>query len=247
MGYNMDWFFIGSHPSVGDRLVIDGEDAVHITKSLRMSVGEVITLCSPDKTEHKSMIESIDGEGVHVRICDDEECFHEPDVDVTLFFAMTKGDKPETVIQKSVELGVHAIVPVLTSRCVARPDKKSFEKKLARYQKIALQAAMQSRRGIVPQVGMLTELQEAARMLKDYDRSILFYESGGAPLRELVGAQDKKIAVFIGPEGCFSGDEVQLLCDSGCDRATLGPRILRAETAPLAALTAIMLLSGNLE
>lgn len=243
----MDWFFTDRQPCAGDKLLITGEDAVHITRSLRMSVGEYIVLCSPDKMEHQCRIEAIDSEGVHVMVCTEEECRHEPDVDVTLFFAMTKGDKPETVIQKSVELGASHIIPMLTSRCVSRPDKKSFEKKLSRYRKIALQAAMQSRRAIVPEVGEMLDISRAAGKLAEFDKAILFYEGGGAPLREIINKDDKKTAVFIGPEGGFSDEEVELLCSSGAVKATLGKRILRAETAPLAALTAIMLLTGNLE
>lgn len=243
----MDWFFTDERPSVGDLVTITGEDAQHITRSLRMSVGEVITLCDPDKREHLCRIEAIGSGDVSVRVSEAKDCFHEPDVEVDLYFALTKGDKPETVIQKSVELGAHRIVPVLTERCVSRPDKKSADKKLIRYRKIALQAAMQSRRGIIPEVGELISLDAAARQLGDYDRAVLFYEGGGAPLREIIRPDDKRIAVFIGPEGGFDIKEVGALKAAGAETATLGPRILRAETAPLAALAAIMFHTGNLE
>lgn len=243
----MDWFFSDECANVGETILITGEDAAHITKSLRMSVGETITLCDRDGSEMLCMIERISAEGVLVRVSTLEECMQEPTVQVTLFFALTKGDKPETVIQKSVELGVHAIVPVLTDRCVSRPDTKSFEKKLIRYRKIAMQAAMQSRRGIVPEVGELVNLEEASRLCYGFDRKILFYEGGGAPLRHLLMGHEKKIAVFIGPEGGFDESEVDLLVSKGAQCATLGKRILRAETAPLAALSAIMYQTGNLE
>ena len=243
----MDWFFTKESCAIGDEILITGEDAVHITRSLRMAVGEVITLCDDKQNEHLCRIEKIDSSGVLVRVSTAEECNHEPGVDVTLFFALTKGDKPETVIQKSIELGVHEIVPVLTDRCVSRPDKKSADKKLLRYQKIALQAAMQSRRGIIPEVLPLMPLSDAAEMLADFDRSIVFYEGGGAPLRELILPQHRKIGVFIGPEGGFEEREVELLRENGAEAATLGARILRAETAPLAALAAIMFHTGNLE
>ena len=243
----MDWFFIENAGSVGDLHLITGEDAVHITKSLRMSVGEVISLCDSDQKEHLCMIEKIDSSGVLVRITTEEECTHEPDIQLTLYFALTKGDKPETVIQKCIELGVTKIVPVLTDRCVSRPDAKAAEKKLARYRKIALGAAMQSRRGIIPEVLPLTDLKKAASELGSYDKAILFYEGGGEPLRELIKPEDQKIAVFIGPEGGFEEREVELLCSSGAKTATLGKRILRAETAPIAAAAAIMFHTGNLE
>lgn len=240
----MDWFFC---ESVGETQLITGEDAVHISKSLRMSVGEVITLCDRNRTEHLCKIERISTEGVLVREVSKSECTHEPTVEITLFAALTKGDKMESVIQKSVELGVHRIVPVLTSRCISRPDSKSAEKKLARYRKIAEQAAMQSQRAIIPVVSAFTELKSAAKTLEKLDLAILFYEGGGKPLRELIKTSDKSIGIFTGPEGGFEENEVSLLNESGAVTATLGKRILRAETAPLAALSAIMFHTGNLE
>lgn len=243
----MDWFFVKQLGNIGDTHLITGDDAQHITKSLRMSVGEVITLCDENQIGHLCKIERINSDGVLVRISTKEECSHEPDVFVTLYFALTKGDKPDTVIQKSIELGASEIVPVLTDRCISRPDKKGADNKLQRYRKIALQAAMQSRRGIMPLVRPLTELKKAAEELDGYDKIILFYEGGGEPIRSLIKPGDRKIAVLIGPEGGFEEKEVALLQSKGACTATLGKRILRAETAPLAALTAIMLITGNLE
>lgn len=199
----MDWFFADNLGNTGDTYLITGEDAVHITKSLRMSVGEVITICDKHQNQHLCMIEKINAEGVLVKLTSKEECTHEPTVSITLYFALTKGDKPETVIQKCIELGVTEIVPILTDRCVSRPDSKSAEKKIKRYQKIALQAAMQSRRGIIPSVRPLIELKSAASELERYDKVILFYEGGGEPLRLLITPEDRNIAVFIGPEGGF--------------------------------------------
>lgn len=240
----MDWFFADN---INETHLITGEDAVHITKSLRMSVGEAITLCDSNKIEHLCKIERITPDGVLVRVVSESECNNEPNVEVTLFAALTKGDKMETVIQKSVEIGVHNIVPVLTDRCVSRPDGKSAEKKIQRYQKIASQAAMQSRRAIIPQVNALAELKKLPETLKDFDKVILFYEGGGEPLKSIISRNDKKIAVFTGPEGGFEEREVKLLTDNGAVCATLGKRILRAETAPLVALSAIMFHTGNLE
>lgn len=243
----MDWFFTSAEARPGSTLVITGEDAAHITKSLRMSVGEVITMCSPEGAEMLCRIERITAEGVFVQVVTKEQCCHEPTVGVTLYFALTKGDKPETVIQKSVELGAVKIVPVLTRRCVSRPDGKSMDKKLARYRKIALQAAMQSRRGIIPEIGDMKDLKNAAAELAGYDKAVVFYEGGGKPLREIITGIDKTVAVFIGPEGGFDEEEISLLTQNGAVCATLGKRILRAETAPLAALAAIMFHTGNLE
>ena len=240
----MDWFFTDI---VKETQLITGEDAQHISKALRMSVGEVITLCDRSKVQHLCRIERINGDGVLVRVVSKQECTHEPGVEVTLFAALTKGDKMESVIQKSVELGVHRIVPVLTSRCIARPDAKAADNKRQRYQKIAEQAAMQSQRGIIPDVEELTELKAAAGMLGEFQRAVMFYEGGGIPLRSAIKPDDRSIAIFTGPEGGYEESEVELLTASGAVIATLGQRILRAETAPLAALSAIMFHTGNLE
>lgn len=240
----MDWFFTDN---IDGEHLITGEDAIHIRKSLRKSVGEVITLCDKAGVEHNCLIDRINDEGIFVHEISKSECENEPSVEITLFAALTKGDKLETVIQKSVELGVTHIVPVLTSRCVSRPDGKSAIKKQARYQKIALQAAMQSRRAIIPDVSEIITLEKASTLLSNFDTSIFFFEGGGKSLREILSSQTKKIAIFTGPEGGFEEREVELLAENGAVIATLGKRILRAETAPIAALAAIMLQTGNLE
>ncbi len=240
----MNWFFADN---VGQTHLITGEDAVHITKSLRMSVGEIITLCDSDKIEHLCKIERINSDGVLVRTVSENECKNEPSIEVTLFTALAKGDKTESVIQKCVELGINEIVPLLTDRCISRPSGKAAEKKQMRYQKISAQAAMQSRRAIIPTVHSITEIKNLGNTLKKFDRIILFFEGGGEPIRKIIEPTDKKIAIFTGPEGGFEEYEVELLQGMGAQRATLGKRILRAETAPIAALSAIMFHSGNLE
>ncbi len=240
----MDWFFV---ENVAPTHLITGEDAHHIAKALRKSVGELLTLCDSSKVAHLCRIEKISSEGVLVKVVSKDECLHEPSVDITLFAALTKGDKMESVIQKSVELGVHQIVPVLTARCISRPDPKAAEKKRVRYQKIAEQAAMQSQRAIVPAVTDFQELKNAVLALGNYEKSILFYEGGGAPIRSVISENCRSAAIFTGPEGGFEESEVQLLTANGASLATLGQRILRAETAPLAALAAIMFHTHNLE
>ena len=129
----MDWFFV---ETVAPTQLITGEDAHHIAKALRKSVGELLTLCDKNKTQHLCRIEKISPEGVLVRVVSANECLHEPSVEITLMAALTKGDKMENVIQKSVELGVHKIVPVLTARCISRPDAKAAEKSSSAIRKL---------------------------------------------------------------------------------------------------------------
>ena len=240
----MAWFF--SDDNFTEKYLIEGEDAQHIRKSLRMKEGEELTLITPDGTEHLCVIRSLT-EGVEVNELSSKPCEQEPTVKVTLYQGLTKGDKMDFIIQKAVELGVTEIVPTLTDRCISRPDEKSMNKKIARWQKIALGAAQQSRRGIVPQVKPMVTLKEAAQNAKSDDVSIVFYEGGGKTIAELLKDEPKTVSIFIGSEGGFEESEIEALVNAGTVNATLGKRILRAETAPLAALSAIMFFTNNMQ
>ncbi len=239
----MAWFF--TDRNVTDKYIITGEDAQHIRKSLRMREGEELTLISPEGIEHSCVIESL-SEGVEVRVISSKPCEQEPTVKVTLYQGLTKGDKMDFIVQKAVELGVTEIVPVLTSRCISRPDEKSMKKKTLRFQKIALGAAQQSRRGIVPEIKPMLALKEAAEKAKYDDVSIVFYEGGGEALGTILKDTPKNVSIFIGSEGGFEESEIEFLKSKGAVNATLGKRILRAETAPLAALSAIMFFTDNM-
>lgn len=222
-----------------------GEDGRHIAKSLRMKQGENLTLCSPSGTVHNCVVEKVEGDFVGVRILSSEQSEAEPSVKVTLYQALPKGDKMEFIIQKAVEIGVTEIVPVISSRCVSRPDQKSLSKKILRWQKIAKQAAMQSGRGIVPKVKDAVPFEKGVENAKG--EKVIFYELGGESVKDILSDKQKEISIFIGSEGGFSGDEVDLVLKNGGRKATLGKRILRAETAPLVALTVIMYETNNLE
>ena len=240
----MAWFFADSNFT--DNYSIQGEDAQHIRKSLRMKEGEELTLVTPDLTEHLCVIDTL-SECVEVKEISSKPCEQEPTVKVTLYQGLTKGDKMDFIIQKAVELGVTEIVPTLTERCISRPDEKSMNKKIARWQKIALGAAQQSRRGIIPEVKPLLTLKEAAENAKNDDVSIVFYEGGGETIATLLKDNPATVSIFIGSEGGFEEREIELLKSAGTTNATLGKRILRAETAPLAALSAIMFYTNNMD
>ena len=170
----------------------------------------------------------------------------EPSVSVTLYQGLPKSDKMDSVVQKAVEMGVTRIVPMLTQRCVSRPDQKSAQKKVERWQKISFEAAKQCGRGILPPVSPLTDFSAALRQSASESTVLFFYEGGGQSLQQCIDSSCKAYSIFIGPEGGFSEEEVQFALDLGAKKATLGPRILRTETAPVAALAAIMLTTGNM-
>ncbi len=243
----MAWFFTEEEIN-SDKYTVSGEDARHMEKSLRMKVGESVTLVTPSGMEHHSEISQFTPSGVEVRVISKNQTLQEADIRVTLYQCLLKGDKMDFVIQKAVELGVTEIVPVVSSRCVSRPDDKSIRKKVERWQKIALSAAQQSMRGRVPEVTPVLNFAEAVKSAAEKSRGVIFYEGGGESLRDLV-KEDKKedISIFIGSEGGFDLSEVQFAKEHGVVPATLGKRILRAETAPLAALSVIMCLSGNMD
>lgn len=240
----MAWFFTDESISA-DSFVISGENAKHLSKVLRMNKGETLTLVTPDRTECLCEISDINAENVIVKVLEKNLCQNEPSVEVTLYQALPKGDKMDYIIQKCVELGVTKIVPVVSARCISRPDAKSLAKKQVRWQKIALQAAMQSRRGIVPQVCECVQFSKAAELSKENDKTIIFYEMGGESVKNILTQMPKSIGIFIGSEGGFEQDEVDRIAADGGEAATLGRRILRCETAPLAALSIIMYQTGN--
>ncbi|MDP4120670.1 MAG: 16S rRNA (uracil(1498)-N(3))-methyltransferase [Bacillota bacterium] len=239
----MAWFYI--EKLSGDVHTIIGDDARHIEKSLRMTQGETLTLCDCDGMEHHCEIIEIQKGSVTVRILESKTCDNEPKIKLTLFQALPKGDKMDLIIQKAVELGVTEIVPIISARCVSRPDSKTLLKKTERWQKIALAAAMQSRRGIVPKVCSVMSFEKAIEAADKSDLKIVFYECGGENLETIIKSEHKNISIFIGSEGGFEEGEIEKIKKAGGSVATLGRRILRAETAPLAAISIIMYETGN--
>lgn len=224
---------------------ITGDDAVHIGRSLRMRLGDEITLCSGG-TEYICKIRSISDKEVLCDVLSSQKTKAEPNIELTLFQAVPKLDKLEFIVQKATELGVCKIVPVLTERCVSRPDGKSFEKKRARLQKIAEGGAKQSGRGIIPQVTDIISIEQALKQMKECDLSLICYEKGGKRLCGDMFADKKTVALMIGSEGGFSESEVKLCKEHGALPIWLGERILRCETAPIAAVSIIMHLTENM-
>ena len=242
----MPRFFIDD--TAGDTLYITGDDARHISRSLRMRPGEGLVVSDGAGTDCRCEIENVTDDAVALRVLERLPNASEPSVRVTLYQGYPKGDKLETIIEKSVELGVYEIVPVLTARSVARPDGKSAAKKQERWQRHALEAAKQCGRGIIPRVAPLAEMRDMPRLMQRHQLNIFCYELGGETLGRLISGGDyNDISIFIGPEGGIAEDEAEMLTAAGGRAATLGKRILRCETAPIAALAAVMTLTGNLD
>lgn len=228
-----------------DIAVISGSDAVHIGRSLRMKLNDKLTVCN-NGIEYYTEIQSISDKQVICRILSSSPSQSEPDIKLTLFQAVPKGDKFDLIVQKAVELGATEIRPVITSRCVSRPDKKSFENKRKRLQKIALEAAKQSGRGIIPVVSDIISLETCINQMCDMNFKFVCYEKGGKTLSHIQIAPESSVGLLIGSEGGFDIDEIERCKEKDILPIGLGPRILRCETAPLAAISIIMSITGNM-
>ncbi len=242
----MAWFF-SDDTIFDDIIVLNKESSKHIIKSLRMKVGENLTVCDISKNQFDCEITNIDSDEnkITCKVINSIKCENEPSVNITLYQALTKGDKMDYIIQKCVELGIHNIVPILTNRCVSRPDSKTLAKKQIRWQKISQGAAEQSRRGIIPKIETPSTLDKVIKDLSQYDKTVVFYECGGDKLQSIINKSDKNIAIFIGSEGGFEESEIKKLIENGAVCATLGKRILRAETAPIVSTSLIMYETDN--
>ena len=242
----MPRFFVDSVEN--DFIEINGDDARHIALSLRMKKGESLVLCDGKGREAEAVIREAFPESVVLDITERRDSIAEPKTEVILYQALPKFDKLEYIIQKSVELGVSKIVPVLSSRCISRPDEKTMKKKLERLRKIADEAAKQSGRGKLPEVGELLSFKNAVAEMTKAETPIFFFEHAEYPLHEIMEKRrGGKIAMMVGSEGGFSEEEAAFAAEKGALIASLGPRILRCETAPVAALSAIMYAAGEME
>ncbi len=241
----MPRFFVPGN--IADTVSLIGEDAAHVARSLRMKPGESLTLCDGAGTDYLCVITSVAPDEIQLRVERSEPSRSEPDVAVTLFQGLPKGEKMEWIVQKAVELGAARIVPFLAARSISRPDGAAAQKKAQRWQKIADEAAKQSQRGSLPRVDAPVSFEQAARDAFRCEQVLLLYEGGGKALREFLPKNPQSLAFFVGPEGGFDPDEVAALQSLGAGIVSLGSRILRTETAPLAALAAIMYATGNLE
>ena len=243
----MPRFFIDSAPENGV-VRITGEDAHHIARVLRMKPGEELTACDGAGTDYLCAFERLEDGAAVCRVGGAEPSRGEPTVRATLFMALPKSDKMDLIVQKATELGVHAIVPFVGARCVSKPDEKSMGKKLVRWQKIVREAAMQCGRGAIPTVQPCVSFKQAVQMANALDLALFFYESerqNGA--RAVLSAERyTTVGLMVGPEGGFDPAEAEAAVQAGMESVSLGPRILRCETAPMAALTALMYESGNL-
>ena len=236
-------FFVSPEELDGEQLVLADENAQH-AKVLRLKAGEQVLVCDGEGQE--CLCEVTDS-SFTLHILERRASSTEAAVQVSVYMAFPKADKLEHVIQKATELGAYEIVAFPSGRCVSRPDEKSLNKKLERWQKIAASAAEQSGRGRIPQVLVLGSYKEALERAAKADKALMFYENEHAvTLRMALEAGEwKTVSLLTGPEGGLEEKEVEAARASGLEVCTLGSRILRCETAPLCALSAVMYAAGE--
>lgn len=239
-------FFVEKE-QIGEKMIrIVGSDVNHIRNVLRMKPGEEILISDGEKKEYHCEIKTLDPEYVEAGIMFVKEEGLELPSKVYLFQGLPKNDKMELIIQKAVELGVYAVVPVATKRAVVKLDDKKEAKKLTRWQSISESAAKQAKRLIIPEVMPVMSFKEAVAFSQTMDVRLMPYElaENMAYTRQVLSQikPGQNIGIFIGPEGGFAEEEVELALNSRMETITLGKRILRTETAGMTVLSILMYL-----
>ena len=242
----MTRFFVEPEQMRPDFLVLTGENAQH-AKVLRMKSGEQVLVCDGQGEECLCTISDVSPGQISLVVNKRQLSQSEAALAVSVYMACPKSDQLEHVIQKATELGAYEIVAFPTARCVSRPDEKSLKKKLERWQKIAASAAQQSGRGRIPEVMALGSYREALERTARSDKAILFYENERATTLRMAleEGEYRSVSLLTGPEGGLEEQEVAQAMEAGLRVCTLGKRILRCETAPLCALSAVMYHGGE--
>ncbi len=238
-------FFVTAGELSGEVLTLTGENAQH-AKVLRLKVGEEVLVCDGEGREALCRITQA-GNSWELSVAETRESTTEAAVQVSVYLAFPKADKLEHVIQKATELGAFEIVAFPSARCVSRPDEKSLKKKLERWQKIAAAAAEQSGRGRIPEVRVLPSFRAVLEDAAKADKALMFYENEQAVTLKMAlsSGSYRTVSLLTGPEGGLEEREVEQARAAGLQVCTLGKRILRCETAPLCALSAVMYDAGE--
>ena len=232
--------------------IIEGEDVKHISKVLRCKIGEEIEVCDKDNTEYICEITNISKDIVELNILDKVDIKREADVRIRLYQGLPKGPKMEMILQKLTEVGVDEIILVQTKRSVAKVDEKKEDKKIERWERIIYEAAKQSKRGIIPTLRGVLSFKEALEDMKNNDLNLCPYENEKTiSIKEgLKDSSANTIGIFVGPEGGFEEDEIEKIQNIDGKVVSLGPRILRTETASVVASSIVLYelsdLGGNI-
>lgn len=222
--------------------IIEGEDVKHISKVLRCRVGEELEICDNDNNEYICEITSIDKSEVQLNIIDKVDIKRESDLKIKVYQGLPKGPKMEMILQKLTEVGVDEIILVQTKRTVVKVEDKKEDKKIERWERIIYEAAKQSKRGKIPKLRGILSFKEALSDMGKNDLNIAPYENERTKsIKQAIKGEDiNNIGIFVGPEGGFEDTEIKDIEDIGGQSVSLGPRILRTETASLVASSIVL-------
>ncbi len=230
-----------------ERLSVSGSDANHIKNVLRLKLGDNIILFDGSGNEYEAEIIHMEPGRVDVSVLRSTSSLTESTVRITVAQGFLKDKKMDDIVRHLTELGITGWLPVIAQRSVSRPDSRRLDARAERWKKIATEALKQCRRTCIPDIQPAVSFKEAVFMGKDYDLKFIFWENETllwdcrTPVRH--GAT---IFILLGPEGGFTQDEVETAAASGFVTASLGPRILRAETAAIAACTLVQYFFGDM-
>ena len=239
-------FFVDACELSVETVVLTGENAQH-AKVLRLKPGEEVLVCDGKGMECRCAVDTVTSGEVQLTVLERRISSTEASVRVSVYMAFPKADKLEHVIQKATELGAYEIVAFPSARCISKPDDKSLKKKLERWQKIAASAAEQSGRGAIPEVVVVNSFAAALERAAKADLPLMFYENEHATTLRMAleSGSFQTVSLLTGPEGGLEEKEVAQAREAGLRVCTLGSRILRCETAPLCALSAVMYAAGE--
>ncbi|MGI9264619.1 MAG: 16S rRNA (uracil(1498)-N(3))-methyltransferase [Gammaproteobacteria bacterium] len=237
--------FQSEFPRQGESFRLDTRAVRHLVRVLRLAAGDGIRVFDGRGREHSAMLTSVTQREVVARIDDEVDADSESPLDITLLQGISRGERMDFVMQKSTELGVSRIVPVMTARSVVRLDESRAAKKRSHWQSIAVSACEQSGRSVVPEICCPLPLPEALNACGPGELRLFMDPAGGHSLKA-IDPVARPIVVLIGPEGGFDAGELAIARAADFESVYLGPRILRTETAALAVLAAIQSLWGDL-
>ncbi len=245
IGEKMSKFFVSENSIQDGFITITGEDAFHISRVLRIRVGEHLFVCDQKGTDYECVVEKTDKD-VLLKILSSFPTASEPKLKITLYQGVPKSGKMDLIVQKATEVGVCEIIPVSMKNCVGEINKSN---KIDRLNKISKEAAIQSGRGICPVVRECMDFKSAINDAKNKDKAVILYEDEShTAISDIKNIKDiKSLAIFIGPEGGLTKEETEYAKSEGIISVTLGKRILRTETAGIVASAVFLYESGDMK
>lgn len=247
----MHKFFVSENNIFSDMAMIEGEDVKHIYKVLRLKEGDKVNINDCNGNEFLGTIDYIDKSKVEVKLLEELKLNNEPPIEVYLYQGLPKASKMDLIVQKCTELGIREITPIVTDRVASSiNDIKRESKKLDRWNRIAFEACKQNKRTLIPKVKDIMSMDELKEQLKEMDLIVVPYENaenyGIKQMIKNIKSEVKKVGIIIGPEGGFEQEEIEGLKNMEAQIVTLGPRILRTETAGFTCLALLMYELGDL-